>query len=150
MRQLNYPVLFYTPTSIWGKNKSETYLCTSTISSFKEGFFDNGVIIDASGLKYRVLDYNRRLTPYVALVNVVDALLELFLRPKDEYCTWIDFTLSDPEQLSFDEVKQEITDLVNKHPRWFVKSHENENTIEEKLSKYDSLRDLIECLAGYP
>lgn len=121
-----------------------------TIESVKRKLYENLTIVDSDSTKFKVLSYRRSFHWYVLLSNLITAPLTLFMRPFDDYGTWVEFELSEPQQITFEEAKAEVLALVKSHPRWFKKSHENFKTIEEKLASYKSLQDMIEKLAGYP
>lgn len=149
MQQLKFPVLIYNEKFIQNI-VSETRFHKRTIESVKRKLYENLIIVDSDSKKFKVLSYRTSLHWYVLLSNLITGPLTLFMRPFDDYGTWVKFELSEPEQITFEEAKAEILALFKKHPRWFKKSHENFKTIEEKLASYKSLQDMIERMAGYP
>lgn len=149
MQKLTFPVLIFNERFIEGIIFNPIALQKVTIKSVKKKIYENLTVIYYESKKFKVLSYRRRIHWYVLLSNFITAPLTLFMRPFDDYGTWVEFELSDPEKITFEEVKAEILALVKKNPRWFKKSHENFKTIEEKLASYKSLQDMIEKLAGY-
>lgn len=150
MLKLNYPVLICSKKFVRGQTKNENQLCIRTKKSLKDKLYDDCIIFDVEGYKYQIVNYQGKPSTYVALINVVNGLLDFFTRPKDEYSVWIDFDLRQSEKCTFSECKNEIAKYIKANPKWFNKSYEDFDSIDDKLSSYDSLEELIMCLAGYP
>jgi hypothetical protein len=81
-------------------------------------------------------------------VNLIDLVLSFFLRPPEQLVVWVDFELISLGDKSLDELKCELVELV-KRKKWFIKSHENFGTPEEKFSSFSTYEDLIGYVAGY-
>jgi len=140
----------YSNKFVQGKIFNENQLCIRTKQSLTDKLYDGCVIFDAEGYKYQVISYKAQPKIYVTLVNVIDGVFDLLLRPKNEYSAWIDFNLLEGEKHTFSECKKEIASLVKANPKWFKKSYEDFNSIDDKLASYGSFEELIMCLAGYP
>ena len=112
--------------------------------------YDNCVIYDSLGYKYNVVSYSTKSTPYVSLVNIVDGLLTLFSRPEEDKRVWLDFKLEKVSELSSNDCFYEIISLIKAHPKWFKKSHEDFDTVDQMFESFDSIEDMISYIAGYP
>ncbi|WKD48527.1 hypothetical protein [Microbulbifer spongiae] len=150
MQSLTYPVLIFNKKFIQGQLNTEKDLCIRTRKSVEQKLFDDLTIIDSKGHKFSVLGYEARDSFYVQVKNIIDVALDFFLRPKEELSTNIQFELSEPEKVSFESVKQQLSVLMKKNPKWFDPKNENFKSIDDKLESYASLEELISLLAGYP
>jgi hypothetical protein len=120
------------------------------VASFNEHLFHDAEVIDSSGQKYKILNYEKVFSFKILLLNILDFTLDLFMRSLDNWTVWTNFDLSEPKRVSFQQVKSQLSELVNSNPAWFKKINEDHDTIDEKLESYGSLEDLILSLAGYP
>jgi len=149
MRELNYPIILCSKKFIRGKIQNETQLCIGAKFALKEKMYANAVIYDSKCNKYSIYRYKKKFSLYVVFLNVINGIFDLFRRPKDEYSVWVDFELKDEGRLTFSQCKSEIAAFVNAKPRWFVKSHEDYASVEEKFASFDSIEELINCEEGY-
>ena len=150
MQSLTYPVLIFNEKFIQGQLNSERDLSIRTRKSVKKKLFDNLEIIDSKGFRFEVLGYEASDSPYVQTKNFFDLALDFFLRPKEELSTHIQFKLSEPEKVSFESLKQRLSELIKKNPKWCDTGNEDFKSIDDKLESYASLEELISLLAGYP
>lgn len=150
IQHIECPILIYNNQFIQGQLKNTSELCRRTKKSVGEKLFDSLVIIDSDGNQFEVLVYIGRFNWATFFMNVVDLTLDLFMRPKEELSTWVEFELTEPKKVDFDKAKQQIADLLCNNPKWFKKTYEQTDSIEEKLGAYESLNELINSFAGYP
>ena len=137
--QIRFPVVLFTRDYIVGSIESAKQLTTVGQMQFEGGCFENAVIADSAGNKYLIRDAQvRRLT----------------LNPWNVFRKYraviVNLTLSDPERIHLDQLRNEIVDLILEHPKWHRSYGETESDVREKFSGQDSAADLIRAVSVYP
>jgi len=150
MLDLNYPIIICSESYIYGQITNKNRLCISTLYSVNSSMFDNCVIYDSNGIKYTVVNYSIESNLYVSFINFFDGLFTLFSRPEEDKRVWLDFKLEKVSELSSSDCFKEIKSLIKAHPKWFKKSHEDFDTVDQMFDSFDSIEDMISYIAGYP
>jgi hypothetical protein len=113
-----------------------------------DGCFDNGVVIDSSGARYRILSARKKELPSLIFQHVVKAALGW-----DKWgskSVWAELELSLTSKLDLDSTKSEILGLFLKNKSWYSKYGYTERSISAFVDDAKTIADLVNKISIYP
>lgn len=138
MLELNYPVLKLTKDFIRGSISSPKDLLVVGEINFEQGCFDDAILIDASGCVYRVVSAKKNKWTWNPW--------NLF---KGYRTIWVSLELSDQEKHNLDHIREELLSLILRHPKWYKRFGESEQSLREKFSNARTIKELIDSVSLY-
>lgn len=137
--ELQYPVVVITPNYILGSIENAKQLTTVGQINLERGCFDGAVIVDSAGNRY-VINGARMVRPTFNPWNVF----------KKYRTVIVELGLSNPQQMSLDQLRADVVELILKHPKWHRHYGETASDIERKFSHQNSIAELIRAISIYP
>ncbi|MEK8015521.1 MAG: hypothetical protein VSS75_001550 [Candidatus Parabeggiatoa sp.] len=138
MQKLSYPVLKYTPRFIRGGISSPKELLVVGEKNFEQGCFDDAIIIDSSGYKYRVLSAKKDKLTWDPC--------NLF---KEYRSIWVSLELSSPSKRNLDIHRKELLNFLLLHPKWYERYDETEQSLRKELFEARTMKELINTISIY-
>lgn len=108
MQRLKYPVLIYNEKFILGQISRKNKLQSVSRKSCERRMYDDLVIVDSDLKTYTVLSHENSYPWTTLAINTGYFFTDLFMQKRGDYATWVDFELSEPEQLTCGEIKNRI------------------------------------------
>ena len=135
LRQLNYPVLLYSPRYVLGRIGSEKELRVVGERNFSEGCFKSVSIVDSSGFKFNVLD--------ARVERWVRSIWSLF--PQYRY-VWVALELSEPKKIELADLKQDLINLISKNNLYPKAQGIARSEIDESIQSSSDFSELIKSI----
>lgn len=148
MSELKFPVLIYTPHYLIGSILDEKKLHIVSEKKLAGGCFYNGVVIDSSGARYRIISAKKKEVPALTFLNVIKAMIGW--SSWDSKPVWAELELSFTKKLNLDAIKSEILELLLKNKNWYSKHDHTKHSISALFDDARTLEDLINKISIYP
>lgn len=148
MSELKFPVLVYTPRYLMGSISDEKQLHIVSEKKLAGGCFDNGVVIDSCGARYRIISAKKKEVSTLSFLHIVKAIVGW-----DSWGSkpvWAELEFSFTKKLNLDAIKSEILALLLENKSWYSKYGHTKQSISALVDDARTVEDLINKISIYP
>jgi hypothetical protein len=146
--ELKFPVLVYTPHYLMGSISNKNKLHIVSEKKLAGGCFDNGVVVDSSGARYRIISVNKKELHSLTLLHVLKAIVGW--DSWNSKPVWAELELSLTGKLNLEGIKSEILGVLKKNKKWYLKYDYTEHSISTLVNDARTVKDLINRISIYP
>lgn len=136
--EIKFPVLRINPSHIL-RFRSAGEMRRMSQNYFDTGDFKrNAFLIDSAGRRYAILDVVKRRLSWNPLIQI----------GRRSPAIIVDYHLGPPAQLTLDDIKRLIVDLVVAH-RWYRQGYESERQFRSAFMSFHSFVELLDNISFY-
>jgi hypothetical protein len=148
LSELQFPLLVYTPRYLMGGVSNKKQLHVVSGKKLTAGCFDNGVVIDSTGARYRILSSNKKEVPSLTILHIIKAIFGW--DRWDSKPVWAELEINFTNQLNLDSMKTEILDIFFENKTWYSKYGHTKLSISALVEDATTIEDLITRISIYP